>query len=74
MPGLKSLWKLEFWFSSTLLFYLIFVACVLSEIGRDKLAPVDCNRVLRSTSGSYVVYLQTIIAHLASGGCNEYGS
>ena len=70
MPGLKSLWKLEFWFSSTLLFYLIFIACVLSEIGRDKLAP---NRVLHSTSGSYIVYLQTI-AHLASGGCNEYGS
>ena len=75
MFGLKSVWKLELSFSSTA-FYFIFIACVLLKIGRDKLGPVDCDKVLRPITfnfGSYVVYLQSNIARLASGGCNEYG-
>ena len=44
MSGLKSAWKLELSFSSTL--YFIFIACVLLEIDRDKLGPIDCDRVL----------------------------
>ena len=55
-------------------FYFIFIACVHLEIAPDELSPVDCDSALRpicSNSGSYVVYLQTIIAHLASGECNE---
>ena len=41
MAGLKSVWKLEDSFSSTLLFYFIFIACVLLEIGHDKLGSVE---------------------------------
>ena len=48
MFGLKFALKLELSFSSTQLFVSSsFVACVLVQIGCDKLGPVDCDRNLR---------------------------
>ena len=47
MFGLKSASKLELSFSSMQLFVSSsYVACVLLEIGRDKLGHVDCDRNL----------------------------
>ena len=66
---------LEISFSSTLLFYFFFMACVLLEIRRDKLGPVDSGRVLRPITFNFRLvrcHLQSIIARLASGRCNEY--
>ena len=47
--GLKSVWKLELSFLALRCFYFIFIACVLLVIGRDKIGPVDCDRIVSCT-------------------------